>query len=151
MISENTKHVKVLFHLEKDEDDYPPDDWESLWAQEIGGGSYKIDNIPFFVRGISVGDIVSVKKKEEDFVFNVIEEYSSNSVIRVMLFVPTKLDELKLKMSGFGCEFESSHIKGLISFDVPPTASFSDIVEYLQFGEDQEFWSYEEASIRHPD
>lgn len=31
---------------------------ESLWAQDLGDGLYRIDNIPFEVRGLALGDIV---------------------------------------------------------------------------------------------
>lgn len=49
--------VKVVFKLEKDEDDYPPADYESVWALPVGEGLFQIDNIPFFATEIALGDV----------------------------------------------------------------------------------------------
>ncbi|HEC84522.1 MAG: hypothetical protein DRR08_00365 [Candidatus Parabeggiatoa sp. nov. 2] len=46
---------KVIFYLEPDEDGYPPFNWETLWVHQINPDRFQIDNIPFFVRGISSG------------------------------------------------------------------------------------------------
>ena len=36
------KYKKILFELQQDEDGYPPDKWESLWAYETAPrSSYK--------------------------------------------------------------------------------------------------------------
>ncbi len=58
--SENDNYVKVVVALEKDEDDYPPADYENLWATPVEEGLFRIDNIPFFAKSIALGDIVSV-------------------------------------------------------------------------------------------
>lgn len=41
------KHIKVLFHLEQDEDGYPPFSIEGLWCKKTGNGTYIVDNVPF--------------------------------------------------------------------------------------------------------
>lgn len=149
-MSSNVKnHKKVLFRLQKDSDDYPPDDWESLWALETERGLYSIDNIPFFVRGISFGDIVSVRKKEEELFFKEVVKFSDHSVLRAIVFDETRIEGLRNKMVKMGCEFEGSHIEGLTAFDVPPNVNFDKVVSFLQKGEDKGYWEYEEASIRH--
>jgi hypothetical protein len=62
---EEKKHFKIAFPLDRDEDGYPPDDVETLWGWETKPGLYCIDNIPFFVKGISPGDVVSAKRAGE--------------------------------------------------------------------------------------
>jgi hypothetical protein len=62
--SEN-RYVKIAFELVQDEDGYPPDRWETMWAIEIEPGLFSIDNIPFFARGVSPGDVVRVRKDTE--------------------------------------------------------------------------------------
>jgi Domain of unknown function (DUF4265) len=142
-------HQKILFRLKKDAEGYPPDDWESLWATPTEQNFYSIDNIPFFVRGISLGDIVSIKKKDNELFFEKVEQFSDHSVIRVIIFEESEVESLRQKLKELGCESEKSHIEGLITVDIPPQISFDDIVSYLKPGEDEEIWEYEEASIRH--
>ncbi|MFC9157849.1 DUF4265 domain-containing protein [Streptomyces bauhiniae] len=57
-ISEN--YVKVHFRLEVDEDGWPPASVESLWAVDLGDGTVRLDNTPWFVRGVASGDIIRV-------------------------------------------------------------------------------------------
>lgn len=142
-------HKKILFHLEKDEDEYPPDDWESLWAFNTGNELYSIDNIPFYIRGLSFGDIVSVSKKNGELFFEQIEKFSDHSVLRVIVFEKENNEDLRKSMSKFGCDFEGSNIEGFTAFDVPPIVNFNDVVRFLQEGENRRLWEYEEASVRH--
>jgi hypothetical protein len=51
--------VKIGFKLERDKDDYPPADYEWMWANRVSSSTFKIDNIPFFAKGIACGDIVT--------------------------------------------------------------------------------------------
>jgi hypothetical protein len=139
---------KILFRLEKGADDYPPVDWESLWAQRTGDGLYSIDNIPFYLRGISPGDIVSVKEKGGELFFREVEEFSDHSVIRVIVHDGRSVEELRDRMVEFGCDFEGSHIPGFTAFDLPPSVNFDKVTAFLQDGEDKGFWEYEEASRR---
>ena len=38
------KHIKVLFHLEQDEDGYPPFSIEGLWCKKASNDTYIVDN-----------------------------------------------------------------------------------------------------------
>jgi hypothetical protein len=53
--------AKVLFRLEKDEDGYPPEEVESLWGFLRKDG-IELDNIPFFAKGVALGDVVAARK-----------------------------------------------------------------------------------------
>ncbi|MFI8423607.1 hypothetical protein [Streptomyces sp. NPDC085479] len=46
-------HVKVHFRLETDGGDWPPASVESLWAADIDDGAVRLDNTPWFVRGVA--------------------------------------------------------------------------------------------------
>ena len=71
---------KIYFQLEMDEDGYPPFDVESLWVSTIDKGVGIIDNIPFFVKGIALGDRVTF---DDDFNFVAVEVPANNATIRV--------------------------------------------------------------------
>ncbi|WP_331773678.1 hypothetical protein [Embleya sp. NBC_00888] len=51
MTSISDGHVKIHFRLEADEGGWPPANTESLWAVDLGDGTVRLDNIPWFVRG----------------------------------------------------------------------------------------------------
>lgn len=60
-ISDN--HVKVHFWMAVDEDGWPPAGVESLWAVVLGDGTVRLDNTPWYVRGVASDDIVRVYPK----------------------------------------------------------------------------------------
>lgn len=52
--------MKVHFRMDIDEDGWPPASVESLWAVDLGNGTVRLDNTPWFVRGVASGDIIKV-------------------------------------------------------------------------------------------
>ncbi|MFI5808801.1 DUF4265 domain-containing protein [Streptomyces sp. NPDC051561] len=64
-MSISDEHVKVHFRMEVDEDGWPPASVESLWAVDLGDGTVRLDNTPWFVRGVASDDIVRVEVDEE--------------------------------------------------------------------------------------
>lgn len=51
--------------MDVDEEGWPPASVESLWAVDLGDGSVRLDNTPWFVRGVASGDIIRVEPDEE--------------------------------------------------------------------------------------
>ncbi|MFF8649240.1 DUF4265 domain-containing protein [Streptomyces griseoluteus] len=62
-ISEN--HVKIHFRLEVGENGWPPTSVESLWAVDLGDGTVRLDNTPWFVHGVASGDIIRVDADDD--------------------------------------------------------------------------------------
>jgi hypothetical protein len=56
--------TKILFYMEPDEDGYPPERVESLWAFCRDDG-YELRNIPFFVKGVALRDVVSAETEAD--------------------------------------------------------------------------------------
>ena len=50
--------VKIRFGLEQGADGYPPRGNEGLWAAPLGGGAYRVANLPWFVPDVALGDVV---------------------------------------------------------------------------------------------
>ncbi len=142
------KYQKVMFRLQKDADGYPPDDWESLWAYEVEPGLYSIDNVPFFARGISWGDVVSVERRGDELHFKEIVRPSDHSVIRVIVYDKSKVGEMHDKLKEMKCDTEQSHLASLLTVDCPPTSDLRKVLDFLNEGEADGRWTYEEASIR---
>lgn len=143
------KNKRILFRLEQDADGYPPNNWESLWAREITESQFQIDNIPFFVRGISLGDIVTAENSDGELRFKHLVSRSGNSVIRVIVFDIEEVTELRNELRKLGCASEQSHIEGLFAISIPSSVQIGSVDELLRSGEAQGKWEYEDASIRH--
>ena len=149
-------HVRVLFQLEKDADGYPPVDIEGLWAQPIGHNLFKIDNVPFFVKGISCDDVVEAfADREGELRFKSLVKPSLRNTLRVIVFrespdrrpLGARVSELRDRLAEIGCSTELSHAPGLVAIDASPE-SFEQALEVLRIGERSDLWEYEEASIR---
>lgn len=143
----NDMHERIFFRLSKGEDGYPPNEWESLWGIKLTDYQFQIDNIPFFIRDISLGDIVIAKRQEQEWHFQRILKRSQNSVMRIIVFDPAEVVPLRNELQNLGCTTES--FKRLLAVDIPRSVSISIIDRFLQSGEAQGKWEYEDASIRH--
>ncbi len=147
---ETEQYKKILFKLERDAEGYPPNDWEMLWAYETENGLYFIDNVPFYVRDLSWGDVVSVEELNGELHFKEVMRRSQNSVIRVIVYDHLDVQPLRAALEGLRCETEQSHVPSLISVDISPSVSFDEVTTFLDSGESGGKWQYETASIRHP-
>ena len=143
-----TETGKVAFALTRDEDGYPPADWEHLWGRRVGDSLFELDNTPFFARGVSYHDVVLVDRREGLNVFREVVRKSGHSTLRVMLFEEKLTDELRSRLADLGCATELSHIPGLIAVDIPPSVELSQVRAILEEGERSGYWEYEEAAIR---
>jgi hypothetical protein len=57
--------VKVIFELPQDEDGWPPAGSEGLWAVPVTPDVVRLDNTPFFVRGVATGDLIRVRRGDD--------------------------------------------------------------------------------------
>jgi hypothetical protein len=144
------QYVKILFELEQDKDGYPPASAETLWAIKSGEGLFKIDNIPFFVFGIAVDDIVSATPEEGVFRFKEVVHPSGHSTVRVVVYEPSDVPTVRALFKQLGCSTELSHLPRLLAVDVPPAVSLDKLKEVLNSGRDQGRWGYEEACLAQP-
>ena len=150
------EHVKVLFELKKDADGYPPVEVEQLWAEPVGGNLYKIDNVPFFVKGISCEDIVAAEPDSRgELRYTSLIKPSSRNTLRVIVFrdspdlrpIADRVSDLRTQLAEVGCSTELSNMQGLIAVDLD-SGSISKVVSLLQSGERANLWEYEEGAVR---
>jgi Domain of unknown function (DUF4265) len=147
--SEAGSPVKVIVLLEQDNQDYPPVDYEELWTTPLGEGLFRIENIPFFARGIARGDIVTATVEDEDLIFQEVAEQSGHSTIRLIVYNEHAVPAIVERFLNQGCDAETTFTK-LIALDVPPEVSLETLKEKLDLGYTQGQWDYEEACIYHP-
>ncbi|KOU52175.1 hypothetical protein ADK55_16935 [Streptomyces sp. WM4235] len=58
-------HVKVHFRMDVDEDGWPPASVESLWAVNLGDGTVRLDNTPWWLCHRCVGSRCSCLRAAE--------------------------------------------------------------------------------------
>jgi hypothetical protein len=141
------RHVKILFHLEQDEDGYPPASVESLWALPKGEGLFQVDNIPFFATGVAVGDLVSATPEEGAFLFQDVVQASGHSTLRLAISEAADVPAVRALFEQKGCSVEQSHLPRLIALDVPPSVPLGSLRPVLMAGQEQGRWDYEEACL----
>jgi hypothetical protein len=147
MADQNFK--KISFELEQDADGYPPDKWESLCGYETEDGYYCIDNIPFYAKGVSSGDVVTVVPNEGQLQFERVVRSSGNSVVRLYV---SDLSDMQATRDSFrerGCESELHSNPKFIAVEVPSRVGADPVDELLEVGAKSGRWEYEWGVLRH--
>jgi uncharacterized protein DUF4265 len=139
-------NVKILVHT-KTEDGYPPEEWESLWATPVGGGRFKIDNIPFYAKNLSCGDIIEASPEGEAYVFRRVIRPSENSTIRVVIHDLADESGVRNDLTSLGCSIEGTGTPGLIAVNVPKT-SIENVLDVLENAFADEKLDFEEGALR---
>lgn len=143
-----SKAVKVFFRLHPDAEGYPPASVESVWAQRFENGTCRIDNIPFFSRDATQGDLVTVQEAEDVLWFVKIVEPSANSLMRIVFFDLSQMERINQWCVQAGCETEYSAPHKLLAVSIPLKASLSEIRGRLDKEMNDGFIDYEEAIVR---
>ncbi|MGW0886307.1 DUF4265 domain-containing protein [Streptomyces sp. NPDC002671] len=146
------KHVKVHFRLETDEDGWPPASVESLWAVDLGDGTVRLDNTPWFVRGVASGDVIRVEADDDGCRWaGETVRGSENCTIRLIVVRDggsaaarqTVLETFhRLGTIGEGIERFR-----MVALDVPPDADLPRVRKFLEHGAAEGWWHWEEGCV----
>lgn len=144
--------VKVRFELEPDDDGWPPVGGESLWAFSLGDGRYRLDNTPWFVRGVSCYDVVEAAADDEQGVPVVerVVERSGHLTVRVLPLGDRSVEVLAALIAEFddlGVDCEGDQVHGLLALDIPPSTRLAPVKDHLDAGEASGRWEYEEGLV----
>lgn len=126
--------VKLTFRLSEDEQGPYPVSTESLWCQPQDGGCYRIENIPFFLEGLSYGDLVTIREVEDEpnvYLINEIIEQSGYSTIWVLVKERAGGMAVIDALATQGCTREGGVFPDLYAISVPPTVDLQDVVNQL--------------------
>src|SRR3954451_9133024 len=97
--------VRVRFALERDQDGWPPAESEGLWAEPVEGGLYRIDNTPWFARGVAADDLVEAQPDVEGMLWFIqVRKPGGRTVVRV---IPRGDGPLRGERQGILDAFES--------------------------------------------
>lgn len=141
------KHIKVIFPLVQDEDGYPPASAEALWVL-VENNVYYVDNIPIFVRGISLGDSINITVEDTRYYFKSVKNYCGNNTIRIWVSDIEKKANIILELHEFQCDTETiSSFPNLIAVNIPIRENYKKIRNYLTQGAHTGIFDYEEGSV----
>jgi hypothetical protein len=145
--------VHVVFPLDVGGDGWPPVVAERVWAYDLGGGRFRIDNPPWFVRNLAVGDIVEAQAPATDQhpVFTSLITPSSHLTIRIICFRSGPLQgSLQAVLDRFvplGVYAEGVAQYGMVALDIPPQADKRQVYAELMRGSADGSWEWEEGRI----
>jgi len=145
-------HVKVHFRMEIDEDGWPPASVESLWAVDLGDGTVRLDNTPWFVRGIASGDVIRVDVDDDGLRWAGETVHSSeNCTIRLIVLKDGGSEAARQTVletfHRLGTTGEGIEQFRMVALDVPPEADIQRIRKLLEHGEARGWWHWEEGCV----
>ena len=135
-------YIKVLFKHHAFENE----SYESAWVK-IDNGNYILDNLLFYAKEYSLGDIISINKIGDEFFVSSLIKESGHSTLRLFINSEDGVENVRNELKMMGCPSEISNLKNLISVDVPKNIDYQKIIDFLEDGEQKGIWEYEEACI----
>lgn len=147
--SSDLVEVRVKFDLQVD-DGFPPISAESLLGFLEGDGSVRLDNTPFFVTGIALGDIVACGGDPSALRFERVINPSKNSAISI-LFIDNSCEEQvyqSLRAIGCYCEFGEFPEYNMLAVCVPAEVSLSEVNKAIHSEESSGLISIADLCIR---
>jgi len=142
----------LYFQLEVD-DGWPPVSVEVMSCEEVAGG-YRIKSPPIFVKGISVGDVITADPDGEGRVWE--WQHLSQSMHTTIWLgrlegeVQVEIDEILKKLRALHCNIAEIRALGCYAVDVPPQCPIQRIDEALD-DVDADRIAVAFPSFRHPD
>lgn len=145
--SEST--AKIRFELESEA--WHGSATETLWAEQVGRGRYRLRNSPFFAFGVSAEDVVFAGEEDEGGAhpFVGVSLRGGHSTYRIMRLADDErlIKEYWQPLEDLGCTYEEGRV---LAVDVPPTTDIYDVYPLLEAGEAQGAWHFEEGHCGHP-
>jgi Domain of unknown function (DUF4265) len=131
---------------------WPPVAEERVWAIALSDSLVRIDNIPWFIRNLALGDLIQVAA-DASGVLRPIEKvrWSGYFTIRLIPY-PEGRDTVTLQgalemFRPFGAVGECIDQFGMVALAIPPSADLIAIKELLVRGSETGWWDYEEACV----
>lgn len=138
---------KVVFYLAV-VDDYPPVSTESLWAEKLSSGNYKVRNIPFYSKDVSLDDVVSIEHGQDgECLFHKVVRHSGNCTLRVVFFEKETIPRVINKLVKLGCSWEGMN-GAFYSINISRRSNLNKVIEYLEKMSSQQELDYEYGKLK---
>jgi hypothetical protein len=139
-----TARVKLRFIFESSAGE---NETETMWTLKREDG-YEIDNIPFYVKELALGDVVSARVEVDGTLwFSKLVRPSGHSTIQLWFSSEHDVQPVRDELKRMGCASEVSDLPRLIAVDVPPSVSYAKVKEFLDRQERAGTFEYQEACL----
>ncbi|MEZ0580620.1 DUF4265 domain-containing protein [Nocardioides sp. MH1] len=145
--------VKIRFDLDQDDSGWPPAESEGLWAATVEPNTFRIDNTPWFVRGVAADDLVEATPDRTGILrFVRVLERGGRVVVRV---IPRPDGPLRGDRQSVLDAFADLGVTGegiaspvnMVALDIGPDAPIASAKARLDQGEADGRWHYEEGCV----
>lgn len=141
--------AKVFIKLE-------PSDWhdyktESVWAEPLDSGLYRIRNVPFYAMAVSHKDIVRASLVDGSLIFDGTQGRGGHSTYRFITMDGITEDQWVpywQPLQEIGCTYERGGAR-LYAVDVPPETDIYKTYALFDAGEKAGVWGFQEAHCGH--
>ncbi|XVS66396.1 DUF4265 domain-containing protein [Actinosynnema sp. CA-299493] len=143
---------RVAFDLPQVSTTWPPFNTERIWARKTSVPyQLEVQNIPFFVIGLSCGDIIRAKPDHDrrELVFDSLVMHSGHSTIRVLVReeMSDRRDGILDLFRSHECSWEFTNVDRHFAVNVPKSVDYASLrVELVKLVEEGEI-EVEEAFI----
>jgi len=142
---------KIAYHLEQDEDGFPPISVELLNATQLSVDTFRIANAPFFAKEVSFGDVVRAAPSSaaEQYEFVALIEGSSFTSLSIIVLDPEMDTFLMDFFRGQQCVLEYGEFGSyrVLAVAIPPYADYTEIRRQLAILEGQSKLSFAELAV----
>lgn len=124
--SNSSKMFKVAFDLPSDGDFVPPVSTERLWAEKTDvKRNLRVVNTPFYIRGISYGDIILVRPDNErrEIVFEKLVAESGHSTVALFFLTAGGKTAAERLLEECDCSWEAG-VPDYVSVDIKPAVDY---------------------------
>jgi hypothetical protein len=150
--SDRRPSARIVFELDVAAG-WPPVGAERVWAHALGADRYVIDNPPWFVPDLAVGDIVRAVPPDPRAhpVFQELLHRSDHVTLRLVCFrggpLGGDLDAAKAPFTRLGVYAEGSAQFGMLALDVTPADPLEQLIAVLRAGVADGSWEFEEGRV----
>ena len=141
--------VKVTIPLS--EDNLAGAATESLWAEPVQDGIYRLRNVPFYAKGVSYDDLIEAEPRNGVLLFKGVRQHNGHSTYRIFAKngrdAPNVLILIE-RLKKMRCSIEAATDK-LVGVDVLPQADIYQVYEALEESERNGDVDFQEGHCGH--
>ncbi|MCY1079789.1 DUF4265 domain-containing protein [Archangium lansingense] len=138
------ERLKLRFHFENSAGE---NETETMWVIKRDDG-YEIDNIPFYVKELALGDVVAAQSDKGGAPwYSELVRPSGHSTIHLWFSHEEDVESVRGTLRQMGCASEVSNLPRLVAVDVPPEVSYDKVKAFLEQGEQTGLFEYQEACL----
>ena len=140
----------MFVRLPRDSDDWPPVAVETLWVEPLADGLARVDNMPFFIRGVSLDDVVELRRATDgptDLELHQVVTQMGHQTIRVVGLAEGQTERARRELNELGCVVESAGVYELLAVDIPPDLDDGPVFAWLEQNADQGLIDFEEGAV----